>query len=118
LCVKGGSKSVLADRDNKVVYRLDNTGQGKAREFAGQKVKVTGRVTSRTDPCDGNRSGWLSELAFWPEGSIDSHGLNALLQRRKPDRLRRNSAVQSGGRLKQAIIAACEIVCRASDVFF
>jgi hypothetical protein len=30
MCVKGGSKFVLADRDNKVVYRLDNTGQEKA----------------------------------------------------------------------------------------
>src|SRR2546428_9311635 len=47
-CVKGGSKFVLADRDHKVVYRLDNTGQEKAREFAGQKVKVTGRVTGKT----------------------------------------------------------------------
>ncbi len=48
MCVKGGSKFVLADRDNKVVYRLDNTGQEKARDFAGQKVKVTGRVTGKT----------------------------------------------------------------------
>ena len=48
MCVKGGSKFVLADRDHKVVYRLDNTGQEKAREFAGQKVKVTGRVTGKT----------------------------------------------------------------------
>jgi hypothetical protein len=46
-CVKGGSKFVLADRDNKRVYRLDNTGQKKAREFAGQKVKVTGRVSGK-----------------------------------------------------------------------
>ena len=48
MCVKGGSKFVLADRDHKVVYRLDNTGQEKAREFTGQKVKVTGRVTGKT----------------------------------------------------------------------
>ena len=48
MCVKGGSKFVLADRDHKVVYRLDNTGQERAREFAGQKVKVTGRVTGKT----------------------------------------------------------------------
>lgn len=48
MCVKGGSKFVLADRDNKVVYRLDKTGQEKAREFAGQKVKVTGVVTGKT----------------------------------------------------------------------
>ena len=47
-CVKGGSKFVLADRDKKVVYRLDNTGQEKARDFAGQKVKVTGRITGKT----------------------------------------------------------------------
>ena len=46
--VKGGSKFVLADRDHKIVYKLDNSGQEKAREFAGQKVKVTGRVTSKT----------------------------------------------------------------------
>src|SRR5438105_15212686 len=47
-CVKGGSRFVLADRGHKVVYRLDNPGQAKAREFAGQKVKVTGRVTGKT----------------------------------------------------------------------
>ncbi|PYS85252.1 MAG: hypothetical protein DMF67_01765 [Acidobacteria bacterium] len=48
MCVKGGSKFVLADRDHKVVYSLDKVGQEKAREFAGQKVKVTGRVTGKT----------------------------------------------------------------------
>jgi hypothetical protein len=48
MCVKGGGKFVLADRDHKVVYKLDNTGQEKAREFAGQKVKVTGQVTGKT----------------------------------------------------------------------
>ncbi len=47
-CVKGSGKFVLADRDHKVVYKLDNTGQEKAREFAGQKVKVTGQVTGKT----------------------------------------------------------------------
>lgn len=47
-CVKGGSKFVLADRDHKRVYQLDKTGQEKAREFAGQKVKVTGRVSGKT----------------------------------------------------------------------
>ena len=47
-CVKQGSKFVLADRDHKRVYQLDKTGQEKAREFAGQKVKVTGRVSGRT----------------------------------------------------------------------
>ena len=47
MCVKNG-KFVLADRDHKRVYQLDKTGQDKAREFAGQKVKVTGRVTGKT----------------------------------------------------------------------
>lgn len=47
MCVKNG-KFVLADRDHRRVYRLDKTGQDKAREFAGQKVKVTGRITGRT----------------------------------------------------------------------
>src|SRR6266403_1553728 len=48
MCVKGGSKFVLADRDHKRVYQLDKTGQEKARDFAGQKVKVTGQVTGKT----------------------------------------------------------------------
>jgi hypothetical protein len=48
ICVKGGSKFVLADSDHKAVYRLDNTSQEKAREFAGQKVKVIGRITGKT----------------------------------------------------------------------
>ena len=47
MCVKNG-KFVLADRDHKRVYQLDKTGQEKAREFAGQKVKVTGSVSGRT----------------------------------------------------------------------
>ncbi|HUS09892.1 MAG TPA: DUF5818 domain-containing protein [Pyrinomonadaceae bacterium] len=47
MCVKNG-KFVLADRDHKRVYQLDKTGQGKAREFAGQKVKVTGRLSGKT----------------------------------------------------------------------
>jgi hypothetical protein len=47
MCVKNG-KFVLADRDHKRVYQLDKTGQEKAREFAGQRVKVTGRVTGKT----------------------------------------------------------------------
>ena len=38
MCVKGGSKFVLADRDHRRVYNLDKAGQEKAREFAGQKV--------------------------------------------------------------------------------
>ena len=48
MCVKQGGKFVLADRDHKRVYQLDQTGQEKARDFAGQKVKVTGRVTGKT----------------------------------------------------------------------
>jgi uncharacterized protein DUF5818 len=47
MCVKNG-KFVLADRDHKVVYQLDRAGQEKAREFAGQKVKITGRITGKT----------------------------------------------------------------------
>ncbi len=47
MCAKNG-KFVLADRDHKRVYQLDKTGQEKAREFAGQKVKVTGRITGKT----------------------------------------------------------------------
>src|SRR5437870_9290938 len=47
MCVKNG-KFVLADRDHKRVYQLDKTGQKKAREFAGQKVTVTGRVTGNS----------------------------------------------------------------------
>ena len=47
-CVKGGSQFVLADRDHKKVYKLDKAGQDKAREFAGQKVKITGVVTGKT----------------------------------------------------------------------
>src|SRR5207244_9717513 len=48
MCVKGGGKFVLADRAHKRVYRLEQSGQDKAREFAGQKVKVTGRVVGKT----------------------------------------------------------------------
>lgn len=47
MCVKNG-KFVLADRDRKIVYKLDKSGQAKAREFAGQKVKVTGHLTGKT----------------------------------------------------------------------
>lgn len=47
-CVKQGSKFVLADRDHKRVYQLDKTGQEKARDFAGQKVKVTGTLNGKT----------------------------------------------------------------------
>jgi len=48
MCVKGGSKFVLAYKNHKRVYKLDKAGQEKAREFAGQKVKVTGQVIGRT----------------------------------------------------------------------
>ena len=48
VCVKGGSKFVLADRDHKRVYNLDKAGQEKAREFAGQKVKVIGTLNGKT----------------------------------------------------------------------
>ena len=47
MCAKNG-KFVLADRENKVVYQLDQMGQGKATEFAGQKVKITGRISGKT----------------------------------------------------------------------
>ena len=47
MCVKNG-KFVLADREQKLVYQLDQTGQAKARDFAGQKVKVKGRITGKT----------------------------------------------------------------------
>jgi len=48
MCVKNGGKFVLADRDHKRVYQLDKTGQEKARDFAGMKVKVMGRLSGRT----------------------------------------------------------------------
>ena len=48
MCVDRGGKFVLADRDRKRIYQLDKAGQDRAREFAGQKVKVTGRVSGRT----------------------------------------------------------------------
>lgn len=47
-CVEMGGKFVLADRARKVIYALDEESQGKAREFAGQKVKITGQVDSKT----------------------------------------------------------------------
>lgn len=47
-CVDQGNKLVLADRDHKRIYQLDQAGQQKARDFAGQKVKVTGRLSGRT----------------------------------------------------------------------
>ena len=47
-CVKAGGKFVLADRDHKKVYQLDRAGQDKAKEFAGQKVKVIGTLSGKT----------------------------------------------------------------------
>ena len=47
-CVKQGSKFVVADHDHKRLYQLDKTGQEKARDFAGQKVKVTGTLNGKT----------------------------------------------------------------------
>jgi hypothetical protein len=46
-CVDADAKFVLADRAHKVVYTLDGAGQEKAREFAGQKVNVTGQVDAK-----------------------------------------------------------------------
>jgi hypothetical protein len=51
MCVKNG-KFVLADRDHKRVYQLDKTGQEKAREFAGQKVKVTSHWQNNSGDSD------------------------------------------------------------------
>lgn len=45
-CVQGGSKFVLADTENKKVYQLSD--QEKPKEFAGQKVKVTGALKGET----------------------------------------------------------------------
>ena len=46
MCAKNGS-FVLADREKKIVYQLDEAGQKKAPEFAGQKVKVKGRLVGK-----------------------------------------------------------------------
>lgn len=46
-CVDGGGHFILADRDKKAVYLLDKKAQMKVREFAGQKVKVTGHVNAK-----------------------------------------------------------------------
>lgn len=47
MCAKNG-KFVLADREHKLIYQLNQTGQERAREFAGQKVKLKGLVTGKT----------------------------------------------------------------------
>ena len=46
-CVNGGGKFILADRDNKIVYELRKLSPKKAREFAGQKVKVSGYLSKK-----------------------------------------------------------------------
>ena len=46
-CVEGSAKFVLADRARKIVYTLDDAAQAKAREFAGQKVNVTGQLDAK-----------------------------------------------------------------------
>ncbi len=45
-CVKAGSKFILADTAAGRVYDLSD--QAKARDFAGQKVKVTGTLKGKT----------------------------------------------------------------------
>lgn len=46
VCARNG-RFVLADREKKIVYQLDDAGQKKAPEFAGQKVTVTGRLSGK-----------------------------------------------------------------------
>ena len=46
-CVSVGGKFILADRDNKMVYALHKLSPKKAREFAGQKVKVSGYLSKK-----------------------------------------------------------------------
>jgi hypothetical protein len=45
-CVKQGGKFVLYDAGSKTTYQLDN--QEKSREFAGQKVKVSGTLDEKS----------------------------------------------------------------------
>lgn len=45
-CVKMGSKFILADEKKKVVYQLDD--QKTPEQYAGQMVKVTGTLDSKT----------------------------------------------------------------------
>lgn len=45
-CVKSGAKYVLYDASTKTVYELDN--QDKAKDLAGQKVKVEGTLNHAT----------------------------------------------------------------------
>jgi len=46
-CVKSGGKFALYDPAAKKAYQLDN--QKKARDYAGQKVTVTGKFDSASD---------------------------------------------------------------------
>jgi len=45
-CVQKGAKFVLADERHNKVYQLSD--QEKPKEFAGQKVKVTGTLSGKT----------------------------------------------------------------------
>ena len=45
-CVKGGAKFVLYDAATKTAYELDD--QDKAKDLAGQKVKVEGTLNNST----------------------------------------------------------------------
>jgi hypothetical protein len=45
-CVKGGGKFVLCDAATKTTYELDD--QDKAKDLAGQKVKVEGTLNHAT----------------------------------------------------------------------
>ena len=45
-CVKGGAPLVLFDSATKKVYALDN--EKKAREYAGQRVQITGSYDENT----------------------------------------------------------------------
>jgi hypothetical protein len=45
-CVDGGSKFILADPEHQKVYGLSD--QKKLRQFAGEKVKVTGTLKGST----------------------------------------------------------------------
>jgi uncharacterized protein DUF5818 len=46
-CVAKGGKFVLYNAETKTIYQLDD--QNKPKEFAGQKVKVTGTYNTKTE---------------------------------------------------------------------
>ena len=46
-CAEGGARFAIADQAHKAVYLLDDAAQPKAREFAGQKVRITGRLDTK-----------------------------------------------------------------------